>query len=95
LDAGEDVNGNGILDYSIIGVQDWTDKWATVTIRSTDWSDNTATANLNGLTYNSDPAVASNFGTITYTFDNAVAGGALVDDVGFRPPLSPELLYQG
>jgi hypothetical protein len=67
-------------------VQNWTDKWATTYLSSSDFTG--GLVNSTALTY------PTNFNTIQYTFDPAAAQGALDSDDGWHPPITPDLMYQ-
>jgi hypothetical protein len=67
-------------------VQDWTDKWASVTLTA---------ANFPGGTLDhSTVSYGDEWQTVSYEFDPAAATSALDADEGFNPPISPDLIYQ-
>lgn len=61
-------------------VQDWMSKWATVTCT---------------VTTGSPPVVTPVSGGITYTFDPSYLEGDMDNDPGFKPALSPDLVFAG
>jgi hypothetical protein len=75
-------------------VSDWTNKWATIKITDLDFSGPTKADNFIPGNVNS---VNGNFATVRYQFDPDAATNpsSIFDaDIGWHPPISPELIYQ-
>lgn len=80
----EDPDGTGPIRGF---VADWTDKWANVRTTAT----NFPTTNFDPSTMS---VVNNNYSTIEYNFDPSAARQEFINDTGFLPPISPDLIYQ-
>jgi hypothetical protein len=77
-------------------VQEWTDRWSTVTLTSGNWSGTGVNDSLNAATLRSDinnPSTGS-FDSVTYNFDPSILVSGF-NDAGFVAPQLPDLIYQG